>query len=189
MDKIVVLLSGGLASAVTGFWAAAQFGEVYTVAVDAGHTEAKAIERAEKLANIITKGNADRHLELDDSGDLVFGGGSTDDDIGVVNLIYLALAANVGLSKGCNNIAFGSSKMTPKYRQAAEDAIGLELHERTDTFRIHNPLAGRTDEEIIAFARELPGCVEALVDVGLLTADQALPDTVAAGGGADEPTG
>lgn len=186
--KALVVLSGGQDSTTALFWARTAFDEVHAVSFDYGQRHILELEAAEKVAGMADVASFE---VIDIKGALVSASPLTSDNelekyenyeqmnaiigdrveltfVPMRNTLFLTIAANRAVAKGCATIVTGICQednanycdCRETFRQALEAAFQLSLE--SELIKIVAPLMFRTKAETVLLARSLPGCWEAL---------------------------
>ena len=189
MKKAMVVLSGGQDSTTCLYWAKAVFKEVHAVTFDYGQRHALELDAAStvaKMAGVVShevvevpgvlrsrSPLTDPSVELEtytdfDSMDAIIGDRVELTFVPMRNAFFLTLAANLALARDCFNLVTGVCQQDnanyPDCRQTFIEAQERTINEALgiDTFRIHAPLMSLSKAEIVRFAQQIPGCMDAM---------------------------
>lgn len=189
MKKAMVVLSGGQDSTTCLYWAKAVFKEVHAVTFDYGQRHALELDAARtvaKMAGVVShevvevpgvlrsrSPLTDPSVELEtysdfDSMDAIIGDRVELTFVPMRNAFFLTLAANLALARDCYHLVTGVCQQDnanyPDCRQTFIEAQERTINEALgiDTFRIHAPLMSLSKAEIVRFAQQIPGCMDAM---------------------------
>lgn len=189
MKKAMVVLSGGQDSTTCLYWARAVFKEVHAVTFDYGQRHALELDAARtvaKMAGVVShevvevpgvlrsrSPLTDPSVELEtysdfDSMDAIIGDRVELTFVPMRNAFFLTLAANLALARDCYHLVTGVCQQDnanyPDCRQTFIDSQERTINEALgiETFRIHAPLMSLSKAEIVRFAQQIPGCMDAM---------------------------
>jgi 7-cyano-7-deazaguanine synthase len=189
MKKAMVVLSGGQDSTTCLYWAKAVFKEVHAVTFDYGQRHALELDAARnvaKMAGVVShevvqvpgvlrsrSPLTDPSVELEtysdfDSMDAIIGDRVELTFVPMRNAFFLTLAANLALARDCYHLVTGVCQQDnanyPDCRQTFIESQERTINEALgiDTFRIHAPLMSLSKAEIVRFAQQIPGCMDAM---------------------------
>lgn len=174
--KALVLFSGGQDSTVCLYWAKENFNEVHPLVIFYGQNHKVEIDAALKIA---TDAEVSKNTELIELPPHTLMGGTllnqkseakgsiADTWVPYRNMLFLVLAFNRALIKGCNFIITGVNAVDysgyPDCRLAFIDAIEYTAKKASEKFiSIQTPLIDMSKKEIVELGLTLPGCMEAL---------------------------
>ncbi|MGM0376891.1 MAG: 7-cyano-7-deazaguanine synthase QueC [Bacteroidota bacterium] len=180
MPKAVVLLSGGLDSAVTLYLAKSEGYDIYALSFDYGQRHNRELRAAREIAEEAgVAGHQTITLKLDQWGGSSLTDQSMDvengdidrDDIPVTyvparNMVFLSVAASYAEAIGAQNIFIGVSQVDysgyvdcrQSFLDAMENAINLGTvmgAEKNQPIRLHAPFVHKTKAEEIRLGEEL----------------------------------
>jgi 7-cyano-7-deazaguanine synthase len=191
MSKCLVVLSGGQDSTTCLFWAKQIFDEVSAITFNYGQKHAAEITAAQKVAWLAGIPN-DRHEVVDvpqilksrspltdpntkletytdfSSMDEVIGDRVELTFVPMRNAFFLTVAANRALYGDIYNLATGVCQEDNANYPDCRDAFikkqesTINLGSGIENFKIHTPLMFKSKAESVRFAREIPGCWDAL---------------------------
>lgn len=189
MKKAMVVLSGGQDSTTCLYWAKAVFKEVHAVTFDYGQRHALELDAARivaKMAGVVshevveipgvlrsrsplTDPSAELETYTDfESMDAIIGDRVELTFVPMRNAFFLTLAANLALARDCYHLVTGVCQQDnanyPDCRQTFIDSQERTINEALgiDIFRIHAPLMSLSKAEIVRFAQQIPGCMDAM---------------------------
>jgi 7-cyano-7-deazaguanine synthase len=189
MKKAMVVLSGGQDSTTCLYWAKAVFKEVHAVTFDYGQRHALELDAARTVARMAGVAShevvevpgvlrsrsplTDPNVELEtysdfESMDAIIGDRVELTFVPMRNAFFLTLAANLALARDCYDLVTGVCQQDnanyPDCRQAFIEAQESTINEALgiDTFRVHAPLMSLSKAEIVRFAQQIPGCMDAM---------------------------
>jgi 7-cyano-7-deazaguanine synthase len=189
MKKAMVVLSGGQDSTTCLYWAKAVFKEVHAVTFDYGQRHALELDAARTVARMAGVAShevvevpgvlrsrsplTDPNVELEtysdfESMDAIIGDRVELTFVPMRNAFFLTLAANLALARDCYHLVTGVCQQDnanyPDCRQTFIEAQESTINEALgiDTFRIHAPLMSLSKAEIVRFAQQIPGCMDAM---------------------------
>lgn len=186
--KAIVVLSGGQDSTTCLFFAKQQGFEIHAITFDYGQRhrlEIQAAERVAKLAGVashevLTLPNllessspltSDNELEKYESYtqmDLVIGDRVEKTFVPMRNTLFLTIAANRAVARGCDTIFTGVCQednanypdCTAEFISTLEETFRVSL--RNPTISIVAPLIYMSKRQSVEFASKIPGCMTAL---------------------------
>jgi len=188
-ESAMVVFSGGQDSTTCLYWAKQNFDKVHAVTINYGQRHARELEAAKQITHMagvashtvldvpgILRSSSpltDRGVELETYADFQSMEGVIGDRVELTfvplrNALFLTLAANIALSKGCRTLVTGVCEQdTANYPDcrgsfivSQELAINTALG-ATD-FRIYAPLLRLSKADSVHYAQTVPGCMEAL---------------------------
>lgn len=177
MKKAIILLSGGLDSAIVLWLARSQGYELYTLCFDYGQRHNKELKAAAKLAKLAgVKSHKEVSLRLDGWGGSSLTDKSIDIEDGNIerkdipntyvparNMIFLSVAASFAEAIGANDIFIGISEADysgyvdcrSEFIKAMQNAINqgtVAVVEKKQPITIHTPFIDKTKTEEILLA-------------------------------------
>jgi len=185
MKKAIILLSGGLDSAIMLWLVRSQGYELYTLCFDYGQKHNKELKSAEKLAKLAgVKSHKTVSLNLDGWG----GSSLTDKSLEIEdgnaertdipntyvparNMVFLSVAASFAEAIGANDIFIGISQADysgyvdcrSEFIEAMQNAINkgtVASVEKKQTIKIHTPFLNKTKSDEILLAVSLGAPLE-----------------------------
>jgi 7-cyano-7-deazaguanine synthase len=159
--RAMVLLSGGLDSTVSLFWAMRRFDDVVAISVDYGQRHVAELAAARRITRLTSVDHLVIKIPLGRSG--VIGTGTKiiearDSVVHGRNLAFIAVAATYAATSECATLVIGAclddSIAYPDCRPRFLDAAGLAIREgMTPALGIDAPYANATKAEIVSDAR------------------------------------
>lgn len=194
MSKVLVILSGGQDSTTCLFWAKKNFSEVHAITFDYGQRHRIEIDSAVRIANMakvvsheivdlpnclksaspLTSETELERYENANQMEMIIGTRRELTFVPMRNSLFLVVAANRALEKGCHILVTGVCQMDNanyddcrrSFISSMQETINLSLgndHRRDEPwFHIRTPLIDLTKEETVKMAYGMPECWKAL---------------------------